>query len=87
MRLPSGDAGVKSEIMAKKANKAKKGKKGGKTRKRNTGLYAAMIVVAVVAMVFAVRYLRTGEPVKVTERFFQGAADAAIVLEEFGDFG
>lgn len=73
--------------MAKKTKKPKKRKKGGRAKKRSPGVYAAVIVVAVVAMVFAVRYLRTGEPVEVTDRFFQGAADAAVVIEEFGDFG
>ena len=72
------------EIMGRGMAKKKKMKRASR---KGAKLYAAVIVaVALVGAVVLVRHIRAGAGVEVAGNFFKGAADAAIVLEEFSDF-
>ena len=61
-------------------------KKGVRRVKKKKKMYTAVaVVVAVVTAVLVVRQLRVGE-VAVEGKYFLGAADATVVIDEFKDF-
>lgn len=70
-----------------KAGRQAHTRKMKRASRKGAKAYAAVIVVAaLVGAVFLVRHLRAGAGVEVAGNFYKGAADAAIVLEEFSDF-